>query len=397
MKRFYIAIAWLFLWGIILSFSPLNAEDASSSASSDAARQKVLELERKVNDLKEQNTTLSSQISFMDTQMSLTELKIQQTEATIVNIQKEIEILGTRIEGLDSSLNSLSEQLLQRVVEGYKNKSLSVFDIIFDSINANEFLAKLKYLRTAQENNQKILLQVQETKLNFEEQKKLREDKKIQLDKLTITLNDQKNTLESQKKAKESLLSITRNSEVVYQNLLEKARRELQGFSSFTQSQGGGLRSFGGGSNGWYYSQRDPSWGNYHIGSSNYLVWKAGCALTSVAMVCKSYGQNISPADMALDYSKFINGDLMDNQFSCAGKGSSILWNVGMDTVKQYVNKNIPVILRLVAPSVSGLHFIVAWKWDGNDFIIHDPYNGPDLKFTSLYNWSQVSNAIVID
>jgi len=53
----------------------------------------------------------------------------------------------------------------------------------------NDFLNQVKYSKTVQDNNQKLLYTVQETKSNAEKQKKLREDKKIELDKLTKTLN----------------------------------------------------------------------------------------------------------------------------------------------------------------------------------------------------------------
>jgi len=358
---------------------------------------KINEYQQKLTEIRQQKNTLSSQIQYMDTQIYLTSLKIQDTEQKIKTTQKEIDLLSSRIEGLDDSLDYLSKLLLKKIVEGYKNRSLSVFDLLFDSGNVSDLMSRIKYLKITQENNQKLIVQVQTTKLNFEEQKKLREEKKVELAHLKVTLDQQQNNLETQQKSKKNLLIATNNDEVVYQNLLEKARRELAGYSAFAQSAGGGLTSFGNGSNGWYYTQRDPQWGNMILPGSSSSLLLAGCAVTSVAMVCKSYGQDITPATIASNDSNFINGDLWNWAFSCNGKTTDWI-GTSQDQVKSYVNNNNPVILRLIAPSVSGLHFIVAFSWDSekNDFKIHDPYYGPDKYFSERYDWSQVTTAIAI-
>ena len=349
-----------------------------------------VQCEQKTNELGKQRDTLEGEIQYISSQIELTNLRIQDTEKKISTTQKEIDILGSRIEGLDDSLTNLSATLIKKVVKDYKQRSVSLFGLLFDSQSAGELFSKIKYIKTARDNNQKLLVQVQEAKSNFEEQKKLRDEKKIELDALQETLNNQQVNLQNQQKAKQTLYSITAAQ---YQS----ARQELLAMTSFARNATEqGLKSFGSGSNGWYYTQRDPQWGNLTLGASPYSVWEAGCAITSVAMVCKSYGQGISPASIASDYSNFSYGDLLNNRFNCSGKTADWISTPSQDQVKLYVNSGTPVILRLVAPSVSGLHFIVAWKWDGSDFIIHDPYYGPDIKFSERYAWSQITTAIAI-
>ena len=206
---------------------------AQQSASDVAKR--IEEYQQKLNALTRQRDTLSSEIQYMTLQINLTTLKIQETEEKIVSTQREIEILSSRIKGLDNALNYLSKLLLNKMVESYKNKPLSFFDILFDSQNANDFISRVKYLKTTQENNHKLLVQVQETKLNFEEQKNLREEKTIELAKLEAQLNNQKADLNNQKAAKQNLLNVTKNDEKIYQRLLEQARAEyaaIQGIIS---------------------------------------------------------------------------------------------------------------------------------------------------------------------
>ncbi len=178
--------------------------------------------------LGQQVNTLSSQIQYLNSQIFLTTLKIQQTEETIKKTQAEIELITTKIEGLDISLNYLSKQLIGRIINGYKKRSVSIFNVVLDSDNAFELFSQIKYLKKAQKNNQNMLIQVQSTKQNFEEQKKIREEKKKQLDELEKQLTVQKKDLDYQTKQKQILLADTQNDEQKYNQLLNQAIAEFK-------------------------------------------------------------------------------------------------------------------------------------------------------------------------
>lgn len=214
---------FLILFLIIAIFSPSGV--FSQQNASDVAK-KIEEYQQKLNELTRQRSSLSSEIQYMTYQINLAALKIQETEERISATQNEIEILTSRIKNLDTTLNHLSKLLIKKVVVGYKSRAISFLDMLFDSTNANDLLSRIKYLKTTQENNQKLLIQVQETKLNFEEQKNIREEKQIELGVLEKQLNRQKSDLDNQKAAKQKLLNITQNDEKIYQRLLEQARAE---------------------------------------------------------------------------------------------------------------------------------------------------------------------------
>ncbi len=347
--------------------------------------------QQRVNQLAQQRDSLASEIQYINSQIELTNLKIQDTQQKIIDTQKEIDVLGARISGLDQTLNNLSALMIQKIVESYKQRSISLLSLIFDTKNANDLIDQVKYVNTTRDNDQKLLIQVQATKTNFEEQKVLRDEKKAELNNLQASLNIQQTQLQAQEQTKQNLLNIT---EAQY----ESARQELLSLVAFTNKAGEqGLTSFGTGSNGWYYTQRDPRWGNMSLGGSSYSVYEAGCAVTSVAMVCKSYGQNITPADIASDYNNFdYYGNLNNNEFACSGKTT-----IGINTkfpesdIENYVKNGTPVILKLMF-SDGSTHFVVAWGWNGSDFIIHDPFYGPDKAFSERYNWSEVVTTIVI-
>lgn len=369
---------------IIINGQIIYAQDPQ-----DELKSKIDEYQKKLTELRQQKNTLSSQIQYMDTQINLTALNIQSTENKIQLTQKEIDILTTRIEGLDNSLDYLSKMLLKRVAEGYKKRSISFFSLIFDSDNAADLISRIKYQKTAQENNQKLLVQVQETKLNFEEQKNLREAKKIELDQLTKTLTNQKIDLDKQKVQKQKLLEDTQNDETTYQKLLSQAQQQLASFKSFVQTSGAdsviAANGLGTGSDGAYYSQRDVRWANQTIGYSSESVLQVGCLLTSVAMFAKKNGQDITPTDIALDTNRFwgYTAWMKLPWPEVAGKNMVNVTNID-DELK---NGNYVIVGVMINNCYNGgNHYVVLTKKEGNEYIMHDPIYGPDLKFSDHYS-----------
>lgn len=227
-------IVFVLLATIFISFTVVSYGQETTDRKNEL-QNKIEEYQKKLVELNQQKNTLASQIIYMDTQMYLTTLSIQATEQQIINTEKEIELLNDRIDTLDDSLNYLSKMLLERIVDGYKTESISLFNLFFDSMDANDFLSKVKYQKAVQDNNQKLLIQVQISKSNFEEQKKLREKKKTELDELKAKLDNQKVELKNQQESKRALLVTTQNDEKTYQTLLARAKAEqaaIQGIIS---------------------------------------------------------------------------------------------------------------------------------------------------------------------
>lgn len=227
----------LFFFVLLISATlVVVAQDKNQQASD--LQTKISEYQTKLSELSQQRNTLSSQIQYMDTQIYLTNLQIQQTEQEIASTTHEIDILGSRIEGLDQSLDYVSKLLLNKIVQGYKQREISLFSLLFDSENADDLVAKIKYVKTTRDNNQRLLIQVQETKSNFEEQKSLREEKKQELDNLVVQLDNQKADLDNQKATKQRILAETQNSERVYQDLLAKAQAEYAAIQGIVAGAG---------------------------------------------------------------------------------------------------------------------------------------------------------------
>lgn len=384
---------------IVLSFKLLPTSYAQSCNSESECQKLIKEYESKLGSLREQKGTLSSQIQFFDTQVYLTTLRVIDTEQRIKKTEEEIENLGGKISGLNNSLDHVSKLLIKKIAEDYKRREAPTISMLIASEDASTLVNRMKYAKTAQESDQKLAFQVQQAKQNFEDQKNLREKKKVDLDKLISTLDQQKVSLNEQKSQKQKLLADTANDESNYQRLLSQAQKQLSGFKSFVASAGGGsigANSFGSGADGAYYSQRDERWAGMRMGNSSDSVLEVGCLVTSIAMVLKKNGVDYSPASIASNPTYFFgNTAYMLHPGNFSWPGGRSYRNIGIDSISNTLNGGAYVIVGVYAGQY-GTHYVVLTKTDGDDYIMHDPYYGPDKKFSDHYSKGSIFVAAVM-
>lgn len=217
-----IAIFLISIFVLSSCFTHLIAQDAVEEK-----QREIRELESKITELNKQKDTLSNQVKIIQSQISLTQLKINQTEESIKILEGEIHKLAIAIGELDISLNKLSLIFIEQINQNYKfQKQLPFLKLIANS-NFNEYLKERKYILTIQKNSQDTLVNLETTRTNYDHQKQEKERKQQELEALNKTLASQRNELGIQKKAKEDLLTVTKNNEANYQKLKQAAIAEL--------------------------------------------------------------------------------------------------------------------------------------------------------------------------
>lgn len=199
----------------------------------------IRQLETQLSEAKEQEKTLTSQLKTIDTQNKLTELKIEETEFQLRKLDKEINDLSGRIERLSTSFDSISNVLLERIVQNYQNSAItSPLTLIFSSQSISDLLKKLKYSQVAQAYDQKLLYQLQATKTTYNDQKSDKETRQTAQEKLKKDLEKYQTELAEQKEAKDELLKITQNNEKKFQEEISRLRADIASITSALSNVG---------------------------------------------------------------------------------------------------------------------------------------------------------------
>ena len=223
----------VFLLLLIAASSIVSAAtEADYNAYQDKLKQ-IQELQQKLESNKGQQKTLSSTITYLNDKIKLTELEISQTEDKLKDLGEEIATLTVKIVRLDESLDRTAQLLISRVGEAYKRTYFKPMYMFLESGGFSDFFESSKYLQLAQSNDRNLLLQLQTDRDVKQEQKDMKETKQAELEQLQKTLFAQENSLSQQKKGKEELLSVTRNDEKKFQQLLAAAQSDI---ASITQA-----------------------------------------------------------------------------------------------------------------------------------------------------------------
>lgn len=378
-KLFLLVLSILFLIspGLVLAD---NTEDL---------QRQIEEYTKKLNELGTAKNTLSNQIKLLDSQYQLTLLKITQTENSIKTLEKEIDQLSLEIGKLEVQIDQLSAQYIHQTVQNYKlQKRIPSFAYLFTS-NLNSFLEQHEYISTIQKNSQNNLINLETVRANYDEQKTAKAKKQDELQTLQKTLDTQKNSLTSQKAAKNNLLESTKNDEKKYQQLLSEAQSQLAALKNFSSSAGGStcLDSVpGSGSDGNFYSQRDPRWCRQYIGNSHDTVGSVGCFLSSISMVYKKLGFDITPSAYAANSSNFWgNTAYMSTPNPPGGYNyKQVSYNSGI--IDDELRAGRYVIAQMKMSNVAGMHFIVIISGSNGNYKIHDPWFGADQNFSDRYS-----------
>ncbi len=367
--------------------------DSNSDQYLSCLNNKQVCLENKIEETKKEANTLKSAINIFDGQISVLQLQIDQNVYQINSLEKEINELGDRIDGLNLSLDKLSSIMVERVGEHYKRNYDSPVVLFFSKDKFSKLVSEYKSLSLAKKQTLEAMEKAEGMRLNYDEQKQTKEVKQEELVKKRKDLDGKKRELAQQRSSKENLLQQTKNNEKLYQNLLAEAKAEVAKLKSFTASKTGGVLSAQSSPDGWYYSQRDERWANYTIGSSPEIIYEVGCLVSSIAMMRKKFGDDVTPVTIAANNSLFFSNTanmMLSNPPWSAPSGYSYSHSsFSTSKLDEELSKN-PVIVKLLAGAY-GTHFIVIKEKKDGKYIMHDPWEGYDKNFSDFYSTSQIS------
>lgn len=189
-------------------------------------QQQISQLQQQLEETRGQEKTLKSQLDYIDTQTKITQLKIDKTTTQIAKLDLEINDLSSRITRLSSTVDSITQVLLTRIVQTYKYGNYSPTDLLFSSHGFADLIERMKYIEVAQANDKKVLYQLQATKITYHDQKTDKQTRQAQEEKLKKDLENYQTQLDQQKKAKQELLKATQNDENRFQSLIAQLKAE---------------------------------------------------------------------------------------------------------------------------------------------------------------------------
>ena len=229
------------MFGLVKSAGAIELEDCQNKSAEEKARcltDLTAELESKIKEARGQQQTLASTIAYLDNKINLTRAEIERTENELKLLEEEITTLTVKISRLDIDLTSISKLLVTRIGAAYKRSLFNPVYMVFSQGGLSDFFERNKYLQSVQQNDRKLLLELQNSKDEHETQKLAKETKQADAEKLRQTLAAQKTALGGQKVSKQELLDLTKNNEAKYQSIMAAAKAEMVAIQSILAGYG---------------------------------------------------------------------------------------------------------------------------------------------------------------
>jgi len=213
-----------------LPFMVLNA----NTAFADARNDKIKQLEASIDQYAQQIQQKESEAKSLANQISIFELQIKQSQAEIDATNLTISGLSAAIKEKERSI-ALEEKEIARqngILSEYlrqaaRNDSGSFLEFLLKNNKFSDFFSDLNYSSNIQSRIQETLGTIKKLKDKLIQEKTDLESDKAEQEQLRRIQSKQKTALESSKKQKQKLLDQTKGQEKTYQQLLTKAREDL--------------------------------------------------------------------------------------------------------------------------------------------------------------------------
>lgn len=373
----------------------LKCEQENDDERLSCLSEKITCSEKKIEEARESANTLKNTINIFNGQINVLQLQIDQNLVEIAKLEKQILELSDRIEGLDYSLDKLTSVLVERVNEHYKRTYHNPIAVFFSKTPFATKISEFKYLQLAEQQTVEAMQLAETQKTEYDNQKSLKEIAQEEVEEKKQQLEVSRRELNEQKSDKQSLLEVTQNDEKKYQQLLAEAQAEVEALKSFTANKVGGVLSAQNSPDGWYFSQRDERWAGVSIGRSQENMFEVGCLVSSTAMIKKKFGEDVTPLKIAAHSSYFFSNTAnMLKPWPAPSGYFYVDVAYSRSKLDEELEKN-PVIVKLLA-GVYGTHFIVIKEKQGDDYLIHDPWEGYDKKLSDFYSLSQIARLSVL-
>ena len=325
---------------------------------------------------------VKTQINNIDSQIGDTQNAIVQTTAQINDSAAKIAELESQIKTQEDNLAQEKAKMDRVVVSWYmEGDNGGLFEAVLGSNSLSEVTTKEQYYESIRQEIDGMIDEIDKLKAELKGQKDEQEKQKSTLEAMKDDQVARQKTLQSNMAYKNELLNYTNSTITDLNNQAAAAQDRIKQIDSqirsLTVTSHWGDQIVSSDDPSWYYSQT----GNQtHLGNSPYTVSQYGCLITSIAMIAKYYGNNVTPSSIASNTSNFDSqGYLIVS--SPPGIGISVGGSQGInwDTVDQEIAGGHPVIVSIYLPSVGAInkdgssHFIVIKGKSGSKYLMHDP------------------------
>jgi peptidoglycan hydrolase CwlO-like protein len=237
MKRVIILLFILLLPAFILpvfcvkSATVQEEINARNKQIQDIQRQ-IEEYQKQIDETGSRAETLSGEISKLNAQIDQIQLEIKSLSISIDQTNYEIGDTQNKIKDSENKLELHKKALSNLISLLYQIDQENLTTVLIKNNRLSDFFDNLRNIESIQNNIKVTIDEIKKTKLDLEEKQLSLEDKQGELQKLKTFQESAKQSLGSDKNAKDKLLKETKGQEAKYQEMVKKSQKDIEAIRS---------------------------------------------------------------------------------------------------------------------------------------------------------------------
>src|SRR3989338_282266 len=227
-KHFYLFFLIFILFSIQIGSLPVFAQ-------TDDRNEKIKQLETQIEQYNQEVTKKQTEAQSLENQVSIFELQIKQAQAEIDATNLTIKQLTSAISQKEKSISQkeleIEDQniLLARYLrEVARSENNSLLEFLLKNSKFSDFFNDINSISNIQNQIHDTLSKIKNLKEKLIKEKENLEDDRLEQEQLKKIQVRQKSGLERTKKEKQKLLEQTKGQEKLYQQLIIKARADIE-------------------------------------------------------------------------------------------------------------------------------------------------------------------------
>lgn len=379
----------LVLLGCSLVFLPLAAQADPSQDFAERERQLV----KKAGEVR----TLADELRVLDASLDTKTAYITALTKEVGQVRSELTGVNKELAARQADRRAIEAMLAKFVTADYTAARVDAYTIIASERSLSENLANQSYVGSIQDFADELADQLTTVEKQIAARQREAQMRYARLADAERDTARETAELAAVRARKQTLLAETQGREDFYRQQYEASREQLKKMGIFARSARQRIASRVWDDSGGYYNQLDSRWIDAKLGySDTSTLGDYGCGVAALAMVFRRYGLTLTPPQLNAELKRVraFSDDLLDwRAVSAASGGRLVLANspypLGRDKVDwalidAQLAANNPVIVYIDRASEIN-HYVVLTAKRGDAYLMHDPIEGPNLRFNDYY------------
>lgn len=240
-----------FLFIVVFPLRTFAATESELRARMETQQKEIQQLEEEIaayqktlSQTTAQSKTLQQEVSRIETQVKKLNSDMRLTKNRITATELQIEDLDGKITENESKMEAQHRALAETLQTIYQTDGSSLIEVLLQNEQISDFFGSLEDMQNLEQSIHDDLAGLRELKTVLYDERTIRSEHKDSLSKLNRELGNRRTMEEDAKQSKKILLTVTKNEEARYQQLLREREAKREAMLADTQRIEDELRQF---------------------------------------------------------------------------------------------------------------------------------------------------------